>query len=488
MTTAYAGTIVIKGAGQLIPEAYINILTDRRKSGVGVASASPEQMLLSVCGDALATADVMAAQEEGKEFPAVFYFASHPDKANVDDIQPYVLLKDDKDQPLVLGFVEGNFSEYADEKSERADGFHLAMTYLIPKISQFYNMVGHDIGRLEQELRSPIVSTEMKRLPSARGAIVLMLRNGACIDYNKDNMLGGTFPWGWTSDTLGYTENAGTTSDVNKDKPKLSLFKKPMTASVPASPPPAPIKKDDPPFEPDKKVGPEYQVPEHLPEGLTYNEKSGKFYAQCPDKVGPKKDREQWYRSWTGACPSNYKTKMPQAPKVELSHQMTQAMLIRVQKATEPKKDVEPKYVQVTNKEPEKSRPIVSAEDKAGIATWLKSGMVEKILDASSKQILSPEQMQELESKYPTFFEITGKHVEETFNWPWDIKVYLCKNHPEVAALLLLNTTTAYASLLAKEDKKEDVAETTPNTNTGPAQATVAAAPSGKSLFKRRAM
>src|SRR5258708_25348686 len=111
----HEAVIAVKNSEGKLPDEFINIATTECDGAFGFAMATPNGGLFHLAQEAdPASASLMT--KETQEDPqcssnAVFFYQKTADKVHADDLQPFVVLRDPSNQPLLVAFYEGEWEE-----------------------------------------------------------------------------------------------------------------------------------------------------------------------------------------------------------------------------------------------------------------------------------------------------------------------------------------------------------------------------------------
>jgi hypothetical protein len=119
-------------------------------------------------------------------------------------------------------------------------------------------------------------------------------------------------------------------------------------------------------------------------------------------------------------------------------------------KAAQEKKNTEPEHVKPNNSPPttvpirEAEEPILNAAQKSTFENWYLSDEVQKVIGSDSKEIMTKEQMEEVEKKFPTFTELLGMSGwQDVFGWPYHVILDGIKKNPNAFAIGFMNLCVA---------------------------------------------
>lgn len=328
-----------------------------------------------------------------------------PEKFQPHEVQPWTILKDSKDKPLLLLACEGDFPKFA--KEGHSEFFTLVNDHLGPKIEGLYKLLGNDPKKLMDHLRSKDFAADLDLLCGHRGVFEFMPAEGEPFAHGN-NEIGGEYDWGRASNIYGYTEavqEAGTAKPVAEPEKKRSKYADDTAPAVaPVAKPPA----ADPPARPIEKVAAE------LPK---------KRRIDVPRNLHGKR-KKAFIRDALGTLPDTWDS----MTFIEVDMETTVKSLADLNKtAVGPVKDM-------VAKEPTLI-PVISGPQQAAVV-----GFIKKHLDGNSNRVENPLEIQKIESKLAVFTEVAGltTGLDDLDSWPTSVMLAFVKEHPEAAWLAIL--------------------------------------------------
>lgn len=172
-------------------------------------SGSPE--LVIECDDKLPPLEEMLKSlEDDKANLQLLYFANTKTKLTEESEQPFIIIRDEQKDPVLVGFIEGDYFTKQHAESVHTDEYHAYNDILGPQLNKIYNkMCDGDLAKLEEELDDDATVNMICSLAGARGVIMLQSLSDKTFRYAKGNDdLEGDFPWGWVSQKLGFEEKS----------------------------------------------------------------------------------------------------------------------------------------------------------------------------------------------------------------------------------------------------------------------------------------
>jgi len=461
-----SGTIVVRRAETFIPNAYLEKVIKANPHGWGAAivqETEGKKELLINSGEA---EGIEFFQETMKAFDKndiTFYFCNSEAGFNTADVSPYVLVStkdaEDADVPQVIAFIEGNFPGYAQKGSSHPPEYHLVEEILVPKFENIYDMLEGDLDKMAENFKKPHFKKEMLLTSVSRGTITIVMANGASITFEQ-NDLSAEYPWGWVSNTHGYTEAEEKKPEVVVEK-KKTMFPKRSTV---------------------REAAPSAAIAEAVapPKTETTAVKNYTVKKERPPAHLSRKEKKNWYKSKIGYAPKGWENGVQIDTFVDTNGKlMTFAQVkelglngIAVQKMAnnpEPEKDTQPEVVTHDVAKPVEKQvtsevlPIMSPDTRKYINDMMKNADVQKIIAENATRIADPKQIQQLEAKWASFQSQLGrKSIDDFAAWASDFGlVYdLCKSKPDGAAMMIWSLFNERNKLKVQpEVKKEEVAE-----------------------------
>lgn len=458
MAREFLGTIVERRDGASIPDAYLEIVLDKRPSCLGAAMVKDGAIQIAQAPAAVEIEDLKKTMGEGMP-RTTYFFGKYPTDFIEELLQPFHLLKDEQDQVTLVAFLEGDFSKFALAGSDHSNEFFCVQNYLIPKVQQMYRLVDGNMAKLVEELKQPITYREVgsQTFSTGDGTIVLVASVGDPIVITK-NEKKREFPWGWTSDTLGYTEAVEHKPDEKPVEEKKGFkFGIPSLgkASVPASPPAPPLPPEDKPEDkPKERVvkGPKPPVAPVIKEGY-------ELVTLLVPKNQSSKDTKKWFRSQlAGELPADWSTITAiQVQRKKKDNTVKSFTDIPRSAATPPAvtgKDTATHHIASTEPiaQPTSKLPIIPADEAVKLANHFMKRSDVLNQTPQGDAVLDLEAIANIETKLPTFADKANlkNGTQDSFGWSHEVRLHLVKEYPHSAAVLMGNLT----AMLIMEKKK----------------------------------
>lgn len=468
------GVIILRHKDKELPEAYLDKVLEHNKSAVGAAFADRGELLMSSVANTTVEKIKKTALETDKsfkEFPLLFSFFNHTSVLQEEDKQPYVLLRNDKDEPIVSAFLEGDFSNFEQADSSHSDEHEAVKELLIPKFQKMFKEAGGKVDVLMGMLQDKLVKREMQTLFVNEGSITIIASTGEICTFSKGEK-NKSFPWGWTTNSYGYEQPSK--EEVAKPEPKSSAQSKldKIKAAL------ADMDEDDEEEDEDDTEDAAAQgavatdvaaKPEAAEKSKKKPDISDSDYEVVmlapPDSEKSGNRVKKWYRRTYGSVPSNW-TDRPAVPVRRLRAKFEGKAPPEVAAATDtripieatkpkdtgvqhiPAATADAKSEQVTDE----TLPVIPPREKK----WVNDTFLAEAIDDTSKEIVDPKEYQAFEEKYPTFaqaFNLDSLH--KTFGISFENLLRLVKEAPVAAAVLLFNYRTGYMQYQADKAKQQ---------------------------------
>lgn len=504
---SFSGTILQKKAGLLIPESVVKLLLGKNPSFV--SSSTVQDGKIDIDGQMNPTLeDVMTAMELLKSNEQLLFLGNYPNEFPDASANPFVLLYDKNNNPILLMYTDGDFSNYHEEKSSNSPDFFAFEKYFKPRINKWLTKGGGNLKAVIEELRDVDVQHDIRNSFAGRAMVVFHSVTGDIIPIQNKNSDFIQGDWGFASNGYGWKAEKG---------------KSPVPPVAPAA-----IEDSGVPhfLRRKKEVAKEGEAPksEHAektieaakftPTGRLIKESEAKDTAAAVD-VGPKqeqesslikmalhpafkvgmskKEKENWYNSnWPGGKyggarkPPNFKDGVPHialVPREEIASFLDKGWVIKDKDkifAPEPKKeggypakDTEAHHIPAPastvakDNASEQSGYKSFSSDNHEEGTTLGDFTVEKqkkIMDAFTDAkflslgavplSVSPGKIQTMESKLPSATKIAGlPGLDIIYGWSRAQRNYMFKNHVEWMELLFEQLLEAHLSTLKGEAK-----------------------------------
>lgn len=201
---SFSGTIIFRKKDAVIPEDFLKVALEHNPTFASSVFCEDDG---SMTADAVAehtVQDLMEAQELVKDRPSVFFMGKYPDEYPEESLQPFYVLRDEKDNPVLSLFLDGEFGNYHGEKSANSEAYHAMVKYFQPKAERWFKKGG--LENVLEELNDAVTCEDIRNSFMGRGAAVFMARTGEVILIQSKNPPYKEFKWGWATNAYGYEE------------------------------------------------------------------------------------------------------------------------------------------------------------------------------------------------------------------------------------------------------------------------------------------
>lgn len=157
-----------------------------------------------------------------KDIGLVFHFGNYPPPYNVEDKQPFVVLKDGN-KNIVLAFISGQFPSYIDEKSGHSPEYNVAVDLIMPLLAELWKDAEKNLAKFKKKMDDPAFRKQFNKRGVGNCNITLMFSDGDII-----NPIEGFIKtsYGWTTDeckTVAETAPAPAPAEPEPAKPKIGI-------------------------------------------------------------------------------------------------------------------------------------------------------------------------------------------------------------------------------------------------------------------------
>ncbi len=256
------GYTIVKNGGKVIPDDLIEKVLQGTSalSAVSLHAGDGHYLMVGRRRGEMTMPKVKTFQEGKWENQTVTLFFQHGVIAMDEDMQPFTLLKNDEGQPILVAFLDGNFSAFEQTESTHTPEYHAIDMDIRPRIEKLYKMLGKDLPKLMEELKDPMTYRDIgNTMVGDQGSITFISADKTIYSISvATDTRAQAFDFGWVSDVNGYMEatpkaDEGTADDMFGDMDSAQEgSKSPGPAATP--PPSSPAQTDS--GEPSKPTKP----------------------------------------------------------------------------------------------------------------------------------------------------------------------------------------------------------------------------------------
>jgi hypothetical protein len=444
----FKGAILHVKAGQVPPDGLLSRLAGEYSSCSGIAVWSKEDGLQYLQEKSVHLETLEKTVTDFKDHALTLWLAKAPSEGFLDDdLQPFLMLSTDDNQPAVVLMAEGKFEAYEQPGGTHSAEFYAVNDYIAEKLKEIWNspFVEKDVDKFMAEIGKGIRQKELAMTLGGRGAICLVAANGDVRRIGRT--LEQETSWGWlSSEAIVLSDKA----PAPKSGAEIKQQRLQLKAGAPPTPQDSkPAVSSPPPKEATVAPSTDTAIITVI-DGRTAKE--GYCWIRPPEagwREMSRKNKANWYKSRAkGYCPDNFeerpaievmikdrsketlksfeemKDKIVDKPIADTKSIQQKGKVVAQNGATTvvdtKKKDVDTHIVgkETDNtKVPVAYNPIIADEVKEVISdVFMKDPAVVKALDNNSADIPHPDVTAGSEAKYPTFFQIAKvDNIERLF-------------------------------------------------------------------------
>lgn len=224
--------IIIPTLGQVLPKAFMEKVWAEFPTYFGAVTRTEEggkaELMQSGDTELPDLAGFLKQIEEDKNFPMMLQFVKAEQQLTTESQQPFVLLRNESNQPLVCGFMLGNYNfktSAEDQKSPHTDEYFAHEKMLGPQLRRiFTKQCGGDLEKFEKELLEQDTIDLVNGFAGDRGLVTLLSVSGNIYKFSKGiDIPDDKFPWAYVSDDLGFVEQSSQTYQPMEEPKKPEL-------------------------------------------------------------------------------------------------------------------------------------------------------------------------------------------------------------------------------------------------------------------------
>lgn len=475
----YNGAIIaMKAKNQTIPNAFWDkVLPEYGKVlGVSVVDGKSLLALPNIPKDNITKDALNGLQEKFKTASILFFMGDFEDGFQTDSVQPFTVLSDKENNPILSVFTEASFNNYKQEKGTHSPAFYAFNEFIIEEVKDAYEKCKGDLDALMGMIREDKrLRTKLQGALSPSGTMVFMANTSEIVKvFTGEDGEPEDFSFGWATQSCGYSEDkeeeeeklveafSGKKEEETKKPSVMDKLFGPTKAS--AEPPPVPQE--------EKKEQVEAKPAE---EEKVKEEEFEEIKIDLPSRNMSKNEKKDFWRAELGFLPDNYlkrnsftvkrypksgeligegDQKLVKGKAYKSFYDAAVAMANR-NGVGDAGKDVAPHHIPTTEtavKPPAADEPkatvaeapdiassistLTDADRKAIAKEFLDGAPVKKSLDNHANEIMDPEKMKTSLAKIKTFTDEMTIKLIDTFKWDRDALMHLAKIKPEALVLL----------------------------------------------------
>lgn len=503
---SYQGSVVYKKKGSLMPDRLVRIMIAKANvmgvSTLGLDNKSPK-FIIDGMDRAPTFEEVDKVQKMFQEKDVLFHFGQYPNGFEEHDLQPFPIITGAKDLPMVIGFSDGDFSNYADPKSSHSPDCFAFEKFFSPLIQKIFKKEGESLAKLFEELSDPLTEQMILNSFKGRGNIILQFLTGKILRFSSEKIK--DLPWGWGTNLYSYKFDEkldGATPPADTPKEQEQPVNTEVANDAPGGksvdeseiPQPSSSRKSKSVQQPAKAadITPKAAPSGSKDEDVNSNEVEILLKPSFPGILNPSKNQKKtWYeQNWTGKgpkVPPGYKSLVPihhSVPSSEITEwlgkgwELKNGTKVSVAPPKEqgypdrsvddksgtdsPKKDTSAHHVgkaqddkPVADMVSDKQDPNVPAEQQAAVKKWFAEAIKTKRVDINSIALdLDPAKLQSAESRKKTATAQAGLDGLENVLGVSRAGLFdLCRTYPEWFVELFIELRGSYINKLTEPER-----------------------------------
>lgn len=457
----HTGTYGVKNTKGLIPQELLELILKNNTSGMGVASARIDGFVQSGVGKPVLE-ELTAFQEQYKDHTILFHFFESVEDMKAEDIQPFIILKDDADKPLLAAFLEGPFDRHKDDGGHTPE-YNAAFEYLKDRVEGLYAIARGDMAKFMELMKAAKFKKEVVNVVGEGNSITLLSSSGELVSYGEAEKLEKQ-PWGWFTNTYGYGKAAEQVKVAEKPKGMAALFagKKPVEQKV-NNPPAQTLQAVAAKPEEKTDKGPGLQEAATVLHNQTAaTNMSEKIWVIPTRKVQWSNNKKSAF--YHAVQPSMARDAWKNTPPVETTRADLEKLKIKdydIVDAPKKEKDVAthntpPVTAATPTDKVAKSEPSLVSVIPRAPADECKRVVA---IVQGSKGTIDPEQFKEMERKNPTILDIAGlKHWDQLHKLDFN-DIYEIAANRSASAIMIMNLIGQHMRLSEKEKSVQEAAQ-----------------------------
>ena len=439
--------IVTRDKGADAPDAYFELALKHNKGNFGVAFAEKGDFVCIGDSDSIGLQNIRTINKEHKDKQTVYFFDDVVRKLKI-DAQPFILIRDAKDRPLLVCFIT-NCEAYKKPESTHSGEFFCFDDHIRPSVQKAFKLV-KTLEATMDYLNGDDFQTEIDAIMSrAEGASIMFVsalgieeegQTPLRFNYNES---ADDFSWGTTTDAYGFKEAKVEEPEEPVKEDEGEEGERTGLGDILGDT--GDTKETKPADTPKTQVLNGITVPDPLPRGMTFVE--GVLYYKCPklDDNGMERshqDVRENYKIWAGYInkpPESFKnfpnvkvmkgiTTLPIVSKTSQGPDLTAAAKNALKDTTSHLS------VAATN-----APGFISVETKKIIEdAMLNNEHLKNMLDHEGKKVDDPTKIQLLEKRPILALKVMGlTDITSTFFTPEEAFMEIAKN-PDWSASFMM--------------------------------------------------
>lgn len=175
------------------------------------------------------------------------HLGNDPSVLNADDVQPFTILSNDKGKPVLVAWLNGDFSNYKQEGQTESGEARCVKLDVIPLVTKAFKLGDNDLHKTIAELGDTTwAHIFANMMVGPEGSITLLAATGdTCSFLVEGETSSGEVNGCWVSNTYAEGQQAGPVDDLADEfgeAPAAAPTAKPLAPAIPETPAQAPEK------------------------------------------------------------------------------------------------------------------------------------------------------------------------------------------------------------------------------------------------------
>lgn len=202
----HTGVYLQKNSKGLIPAELWELVLKNNTSGLGVVAATMDKTAVQIQSGVgkPQLVELETFQKEYLDRAVLFYLYEATDDFKVEDIQPYIILNDNKENPLLAVLLNGAFERHVENNGHTPE-FNAAFEYLQDRMEGLYAIARGDLAKMLDLMRAKNFRKEVLNVIGEGNSITMMAANGEIVSYGPVEEV-VKYPWGWSTNYYGFGE------------------------------------------------------------------------------------------------------------------------------------------------------------------------------------------------------------------------------------------------------------------------------------------
>lgn len=183
-----SGVTIIRGSGKKVPDDYLSKALAANNTGISVSVANNANDAVisfrSIKTFGVSDVQKLMGQDKIKDKKAFLFLSSSLNNTKDEDIQPYPVLVNDTGKPMIVAFLNGDFSQFTKEGQPLSPEVLCLQSKIIPFVQKAYKASGNDIAKTMLELQDELYTDAFANLMvGPNGSITLLPCSGEAATF-----------------------------------------------------------------------------------------------------------------------------------------------------------------------------------------------------------------------------------------------------------------------------------------------------------------